>query len=91
MGFEFHRGCIAVLRRPSRAGCRWYPRGRIRWLALDRVVDPANVGAIIRTARALAVDRVLLGRGCGDAWSRRAMRASMAAVLDQPLTTRSTS
>jgi tRNA G18 (ribose-2'-O)-methylase SpoU len=82
VGFEFHRGCIAVLARPS---TRAELSGRRRVLALDRVADPANVGAIVRTARALGIELVVLGEGCGDPWSRRAMRASMGAVLDQPL------
>ncbi len=84
VGYAFHRGCIAVLERPR---ATWtLPEGpRARVLALDRVADPANVGAIVRTARALAIDLLVLGRGCGDPWSRRAMRASMGAVLDQPL------
>jgi len=84
VGYAFHRGCIAVLERPCST---WAlpSRPRVRVLALDRVADPANVGAIVRTARALAIDLLVLGRGCGDPWSRRAMRASMGAVLDQPL------
>jgi tRNA G18 (ribose-2'-O)-methylase SpoU len=84
VGFTFHRGCIAVLSRP-RGEPSWLRRRPVRVLALDRVSDPANVGAIVRTARALAIDLVLLGRGCGDPWSRRAVRASMGAVLEQPL------
>lgn len=86
VGFEFHRGCLAVLARPQadpHALARLPARTRV--VALDRVVDPANVGAIVRSARALAIDLVVLGEGCGDPWSRRAMRASMGAVLDQPL------
>ena len=88
VGFEFHRGCIAVLPRPEGGAAQLVERmGALpnRVLALDRVVDPANVGAIVRTARALAIDLVLVGRGCGDPWSRRAVRASMGAVLEQPL------
>ncbi|HWB75180.1 MAG TPA: RNA methyltransferase [Nannocystaceae bacterium] len=86
VGFEFHRGCVAVLARPqSDAHALARLPARTRVVALDRVVDPANVGAIVRTARALAIDLVVLGGGCGDPWSRRAMRASMGAVLDQPL------
>lgn len=86
VGFEFHRGCVAVLARPRSDPHAFVQLpARTRVVALDRVVDPANVGAIVRTARALAIDLVVLGEGCGDPWSRRAMRASMGAVLDQPL------
>ncbi|MBC8067777.1 MAG: RNA methyltransferase, partial [Deltaproteobacteria bacterium] len=88
VGFEFHRGCIAVLPRPRGGDAQLVARMAARpnrVLALDRVVDPANVGAIVRSARAFATDLVLVGRGCGDPWSRRAVRASMGAVLEQPL------
>ena len=92
VGYEFHRGCIALVPRPQDASDAWRhavaavlarPHGRI--VALDRIADAENVGAVIRSARVLGVDLVLLGRGCADPWSRRAVRASMGHSLAQPL------
>jgi len=44
---------------------------------LEGVQDPANVGAIIRTAAAFGVRRVVLDRACADPWSPKALRAGM--------------
>lgn len=42
---------------------------------LEGVQDPANVGAIMRSAAAFGIGRVVLDRTCADAWSPRALRA----------------
>jgi len=52
---------------------------------LHGIADPANVGAIIRSAHALATGSVVLGPGCADPFSPKAVRASMGSVFGQPL------
>ena len=44
---------------------------------LQGVQDPANVGAILRTAAAFGVRRVVLDQACADPWSPKALRAGM--------------
>jgi TrmH family RNA methyltransferase len=51
---------------------------------LEGVRDPGNVGTIIRTAHALADGPVILGPGCADPYSPRAVRASMGSVFARP-------
>ncbi len=51
---------------------------------LDGVADPGNVGTIIRAAHALCDGPVLLGPGCADPWSPKAVRASMGSVFARP-------
>jgi len=60
---------------------------RPRWtvLLVQGLADPANLGSILRSARAFGVDLVLLDRRGADPLSRRAARSSMGHVFTQPL------
>ena len=51
---------------------------------LHGVEDPGNVGAIIRSAHALADATVVLGPGCADPFSPKAVRASMGSIFARP-------
>lgn len=52
-----------------------------RFLVLDGVQDPGNVGTIWRTADAFACDGLVLLSGCADPYSPKTVRASMGAVF----------
>ena len=56
-----------------------------RNLALWRVSDPGNVGAIVRSADALGPCGVYLSRGCGDPTGPKAVRAAAGALVRVPL------
>jgi RNA methyltransferase, TrmH family len=51
---------------------------------LHGVEDPGNVGTIIRSAHALADATVVLGPGCADPYSPKAVRASMGSIFQRP-------
>lgn len=51
---------------------------------LHGVGDPGNVGTIIRGADALLAGPVVLGPGCADPYSPKAVRASMGSVFARP-------
>jgi TrmH family RNA methyltransferase len=70
---------VAVYRRADLPG-----NTELRSLALWRVVDPGNVGAVIRTAGAFGAS-VALSAGCADPTSPRALRASAGAIFRVPL------
>jgi TrmH family RNA methyltransferase len=53
---------------------------------LHGVGDPGNVGAIVRSAHALAEGCVALGPDCADPYSPKAVRASMGSVFAVALT-----
>ena len=55
-----------------------------RVAVLDGIADPANLGAIFRSAAALGMDAVLLTPSCADPLYRRAVRVSMGAVFQIP-------
>jgi TrmH family RNA methyltransferase len=63
---------------------RWSPPGGDLSVYLEGVRDPGNVGTIVRTAHALADGPVILGPGCADPYSPRAVRASMGSVFARP-------
>jgi TrmH family RNA methyltransferase len=51
---------------------------------LHGVGDPGNVGAVIRSAHALCDGPVILGPGCADPYSPKAVRASMGSIFARP-------
>ncbi|MHB8848189.1 MAG: TrmH family RNA methyltransferase [Burkholderiales bacterium] len=46
---------------------------------LERIQDPGNLGAMLRSAAAAGVDAVYLSEGCADAWSPKVLRGGMGA------------
>jgi TrmH family RNA methyltransferase len=64
---------------------RWAEPGGSACLYLHGVGDPGNVGAIVRTAHALLDGTVVLGPGCADPFSPKAVRASMGSIFGQPV------
>lgn len=55
-----------------------------RYVVLDGVQDPGNVGTILRTADAFGADGLLLVNGCADLWNPKTVRASMGALFRCP-------
>lgn len=54
--------------------------GEVKYIALDNIQDPSNLGAICRTAEALGIDGVIVCGGC-DIYNPKALRASMGAFF----------
>ena len=63
---------------------RWPDAPEQPCVYLHGVADPGNVGAIVRTAHALLHGSVVLGPGCADPYSPKAVRASMGSIFAQP-------
>ena len=84
-GINFHRGCLALARRPAMPPLASFVEARVL-VALERVADPDNVGAIFRNALAFGAGGVILDRASADPLYRKAIRTSMAAVLRVPFT-----
>jgi len=63
---------------------RWSSPGGDLSVYLHGVGDPGNVGAIIRSAHALCDGPVILGEGCADPFSPKAVRASMGSIFARP-------
>ena len=56
-----------------------------RYVVLDGVQDPGNVGTILRTADAFHADGLFLVNGCADLYSPKTVRATMGAVFRCPV------
>jgi TrmH family RNA methyltransferase len=52
-----------------------------KYIFLDRLQDPGNLGTIIRTAAALGLDGVICNKGGTDVFAPKVVRASMGAVF----------
>ena len=55
-------------------------------LLLESVRDPLNVGAIIRSAAALGVGRLVMSADCADLYHPRTLRAAMGPLFSMPVT-----
>src|SRR5215212_5208976 len=62
----------------------WSQPGGELAVYLHGVSDPGNVGTIIRSAHAFADGPVVLGPGCADPYSPKAVRASMGSIFARP-------
>ncbi len=60
-----------------------YEQGK-KYIALDTIQNPDNLGAISRTAEALGIDGLVIFGGC-DIYNPKALRASMGALLRLPI------
>jgi tRNA G18 (ribose-2'-O)-methylase SpoU len=85
-GYRLHRGVVASMQRPALPDPRELTRAARRLVVLDDIVDPTNVGAIIRSDAAHGADAELVTARCADPFYRRSIRVSMGTVLQVPWT-----
>ena len=84
IGYHLVRGLWMALRRKPEMSAVDFCQGKKRIAVLFDVVNPANVGAIIRSAAALGMDGVLLTHPSVDPLTRRSARVSMGTVFQIP-------
>ena len=80
-GFNLTRGMLCAMKRKPLPDVKTLCKNKKRIVVLDKVMNPTNVGAIIRSAAALGMDAVFLTPGCSDPLYRRAARVSMGTVF----------
>jgi tRNA G18 (ribose-2'-O)-methylase SpoU len=86
-GFNIHRGCLALGRRPRAPDWRALVGGADappRIVVLEAVSNADNVGGIFRSAAALGAGAILLAPGCCDPLYRKAIRTSIGASVVVP-------
>lgn len=80
-GFKLTRGMLCAMKRRPLPSVKELCENKSRIVILDKVMNPTNVGAIIRSAAALGMDAIILTPGCSDPLYRRAARVSMGTVF----------
>ena len=83
-GYHLVRGLWMALKRKPEISVEEFCKGKKRIAVLYDVVNPVNVGAIIRSAAALGMDGVLLTHPSVDPLTRRTARVSMGTVFQIP-------
>ena len=90
VGFNIHRGCLSLVKRPAPVGVADLLAGmpgRAVVVVLEGVGNADNVGGIFRNALALGAFGVVIGPGCCDPLYRKATRVSIGATLRVPFAT----
>ena len=79
------QGILAVVRQPRWNEDMLLRQPRVFGVYGEHLQDPANVGAIIRTAAALNVDALWLTPESADIYNPKVVRASAGALLSLPI------
>lgn len=82
---DHSQGIVALAEVPEVTPESLPSRGHQRWVVLDALQDPGNVGTIIRTAAALGADGVLLLPGTVDPWNAKVVRSAMGSSFHLPV------
>ena len=85
-GFNLTRGLLAAFKRKPGISVEEFLADKKHIVVLEGVVNPTNVGAIIRSAAAMFADGIVLSPDCADPLYRRASRVSMGTVFQVPWT-----
>ena len=80
---ETPQGMIAICRTPELAPPEELASGR--YLVLDGVQDPGNVGTVWRTADAFGAEGLVLLPGCAEPFAPKTVRATMGACFRLPV------
>lgn len=83
-GFPLTRGVLCAMRRKPLPDFREVIRNARRIAILEDVMNPTNIGAIVRSAAALNMDAILFTPACCDPLYRRAVRVSMGTIFQIP-------
>lgn len=82
-GTEHPQGVLLVCGEPMFRAADLAPAGR--FLLLDGVQDPGNVGTLVRSAVAFGLHAILCLEGTADPWGTKAVRASAGMIFRLPV------
>jgi len=83
------QGIVAVMQQEQWTLAEVLRKGGSRSVivALDRIADPGNLGAIIRTCDWFGVDALLLGSGCVEPYNPKVVRSTVGSIFHLPILT----
>lgn len=81
---ETPQGFLCVIKTLDKTGQFDTIKNGGKFLALDNVQDPNNLGTILRSAEAFGVDGIIMSSDCCDIYSPKVVRGSMGAVFRLP-------
>ena len=90
VGYEFHRGIMAVAAVPPDLSLDQIiasASSPLLLVALDNVLSAENVGVIVRSAAACGANALWVGENSADPYLRRAVRNSMGNIFRLPILT----
>lgn len=78
---ETPQGIVAICEK-TEAAIR-FEKGK--YLLLDGIQDPGNLGTIIRTADAAGLDAIILGEGTVDVYNSKVLRSTQGSIFHLPI------
>ena len=81
------QGVLAVIKALDKSALFDTIKNGGKFLVLDNVQDPNNLGTILRSAEAFGVTGVILSADCCDVYNPKVVRGSMGAVFRLPVCT----
>ena len=85
-GYALTRGLLCAMKRKPLPTVEEVCKNAHRIAVLEDVVNPTNIGAIVRSAAALHMDAILFTKASSDPLYRRAIRVSMGTIFQIPWT-----
>jgi RNA methyltransferase, TrmH family len=82
---DIPQGMLAIVQQPRWDATQIFNQSRLLGIYGDRLQDPGNVGAIIRTAAALNLSGIWLGPESADPLNPKVVRATAGAILALPI------
>lgn len=77
------QGVLCIVKTPERKSVEMIEEGK--YIVLENTADPANLGAIARTAEALGISGLIVSANGCDPFSPKSQRAGMGALLRIPV------
>ena len=85
-GFALTRGVLCAMKRKPLPSMEEICKNARRIAIIEDVVNPTNIGAIVRNAAAFNIDGILFTSASSDPLYRRAIRVSMGTIFQIPWT-----